>query len=165
METKKEPVSLEELLNRIPKWKRLWWRFRYNTVGRITEAYYKYIRNWNWCVPIPRGFKSRHGYADTPELIEGHVFGLFMRYYEGEYINSRKYSEKDYEDLNGTWKTKELVDKNLAYQKFVEDTAKWITEVWDKQDPNWTIEVDWEFAEETKKRLIGIIKHHDWMWT
>lgn len=163
-----EPIPVSELmqrLNALPKWKKFYYSFYRNTIGRISDAYYKYLRNWNWCSPIPRGFNSRHGYSDTPELIEGHVFGLFMRYYEGEYLDSHKFSEKDYEDLNDVWKTKELVDENLKYQKFVEDTAKWIVEVWDKSKHDYILWEDPKFHKEVTKRLNGIIKYRNWMWT
>ena len=125
------------------------------------DTYYKYVRNWNGNCIRARGSESRHGYSDAPALIPGVLFTIFMQYYENDWPKENKWQDSDYKE--NYFRSRKDFDKVLRFQNEVEKTAKWITEVWDKEEPIET-KAYMKYYKETNKAVCFIAKHYDWFW-
>lgn len=175
-----ECPSFTEMLEKLEynyahrKWYVKVWHSIYCFFKHITvDAYWKYLRNWNWCVPTPRGYDSRHGYSDTPELIEGSLFALFVRYYEGEYLTQNwQYTESTLEDYkqhpeNYYDISLEEIKSHITFRKRIEWVYDWIKTNYDHHNDIVGIDLDKEdkYQKELQKAMHIIVRYHGWMWT
>lgn len=141
----------------------------------VDDIYYKYFRNWNWNVPMPRGIGSRHGFNEPSELIPASMFALFMRFYEYDYVKFQyKYTDADLEESRNHvpgdgyhHETVESVTKHLVYQRRIEWVANWIKTVYDVSDHlnPFDVEQEEQYYKDLHKAMHIIVKYRGWMWT